>query len=105
MMAVKPVVPEISEEKTAWGVRLTVKPFPDPQLSGLEISVEVTEPKPGRSPDIRTRFTAPPPSVMLRAADMKAWLGRMTEIQTRANAIADDMRERTKKSRPVKKTK
>lgn len=97
----KVALPKIVREDTAWGVRLSVRPFPDPQYAIMEISVEISEPKPGRSAEIRTRFTSVPPAASLRSADLTAWMGRMNQIQAEARSIADEMKAKVKK--PIKK--
>lgn len=97
--ATKPATPSIMREDTEWGSRLIVRPFPDPQYVGVEISVDVTKPKPGRSAEIRTRFSSVPVPTPLRSTDVVVWMAQMNAIQEAAKQIAAEMKEKAKPRR------
>jgi hypothetical protein len=92
----------IQRENTEWGVRLIVKPLPDAAYANMEISVEITHPKPGRNPEMRTRFTGTPVSSPLRPTDQIIWVEALKGITEYARAVAGEMKEPVKKS-PTKK--
>lgn len=94
-----PTGPQITEEKTDWGVRLIVKPFPDEHYSTLEIEVDIATPRPGRGAEMRTRFSAVPVSMPLRATDVIVWMAQMNAIQMRAREIAADMKKKESKKK------
>jgi hypothetical protein len=96
--------PTIIREDHEWGVRLLLRPFPDPQYSMMEISTEITLPRAGRGAEMRTRFTGVPVSNPLRATDVIAWVAQLNAIQTEARKIATEMKA-PKKATPKKKAK
>lgn len=95
--------PKINREDTDWGVRITLRPFPDPQYMGMEISADIGNPKPDRSPEIKVRFTGVPVQTPLRATDLVVWIAALRGMEEEARKIAAELKEGKPKKRPQKR--
>lgn len=93
----------IIREDKEWGSRLIVKPFIEPRLAAVEISIDIDKPKGERRPDVKIWFTAVPLQNPFKPGDLIIWTEALRALQAEAQAIADKMKPAATPAKKKKK--
>lgn len=97
-------LPNITEEKQPWGIRLLLNPFPgDAKFALMEISAQVEKPTDTRKlPCIKIRFNAVPVAHQFEPTQVTVWVEALTQLTARAKELAAGFKAKPKKKKPGK---
>jgi hypothetical protein len=98
-------LPNITEEKQPWGIRLLLTPFPgDPKFALMEISAQVEKPTENRKlPCIKIRFNAVPLAHQFEPTQVIVWTEALKQLTERAKELAANFKTKpNKKKKPGK---
>lgn len=88
----------VEREKKEWGIRLVLRPLTD--RPNMRVSAEISEPKPGKSPNIRYWFDGVPGDRPMRTIEMIVWNQALRQF---LDSVRDESAKIKKKAASRKK--